>query len=416
MNGKQLQGAVLMVSMLGILVVPGVIFNNLQNNGLIQPPGANGVYPMTCTSLDGGTCVLKAQVGCSAASSYCSLSGQTISFLNACSPFTAFVTFNFAAFVQSFFSNCGSPSQQNLTSVSASGTTPVATGTWTISSCQIFGYSGSSPPYPTTAITFATYFCYASSPVIPSQSGNVGTGGSWYVTMTIGGSNSYCLTGSWNGVIGNSTAGTTPTSTNVCIQGWVLPSGCTTASCPLTYDTSCSGLYSAGGQCVTYVSENSGCLVYGDYGGASPIYLIKTFDCTNLASGAQPPPPGSTSSPFFFTNFNLSALLSFALTIFGSILVIFLSLGLGFSIGGQVIASGGTLGFTNNPQGTKMAQTFGFAALIWLPLWSEFNTWFSSGYLPFGLDGIVGVVGVVLVAGFFIGAYLLSQSGTAGNQ
>lgn len=407
MNGKQLQGAVLMLSMLGILVVPGVIFNNLQNNGLIQPP-ANGVYPMTCTSQDGGTCVLSAQVGCSAASSYCSLSGQTVSFLNACSPFTGLITFNFAAFVESFFTNCGS----QPTSAPPNTSTQYAQGTWTVSKCTI----NNGPPLVVGSNAWVTPKCFAASPAIPTPNGTMAFGGPWAGTLSIGGAQLFsCLASTWNGVIGNSTAGTVPTPAETCIQGYALPAGCTPTTCSPSPNSQCTSGEEVNGVCVLYETVNTQCSAYGDWGGSitSTSNRVKSFVCVNLASANQFYIPGATS---LFQGFNVASILAFAATIFGAVLLVWLSLGLGFSIGGSVIATGGTLGFQSNPQGTKMAQTFGFAALIWLPLWSEFNTWFSSGYLPYGLDGTVGVIGIVLVAGFFIGAFLLSQSGTAGNQ
>lgn len=413
MNGRQVQGAALMLTMMGILVIPGVVFNNLQNNGLIQPYGGNNCNSAdnlceTCTTLAGGTCVLSASTGCSVSASYCKLSGSSISFLNTCSPFTGLITFNFATFVESFFSNCG----QAPSATPPNTSTQYAQGTWTISSCTV----NNGPPLVSGSNAFLTPSCFAVTPALTTPNGTLAVGGPWSVLVSIGGGTLFsCLGGTWNGVIGNTTTGSVPTSAQTCIQGYGLPAGCTALTCSPTSNSGCLSGVSVNGKCVPYLTINTQCQAYGVYGGSisSASNRVTSFTCFNLGSANQLYIPGVTS---VFQGFNITSIIAFAAAILGAVIYLYLSLGLGFTVGGSVVATGGSVGFTTNPQGTKLAQTFGFAMLLWLPLWSEFSPWFASGFLPYGLDGTVGIVGIVLIAGFFIGAFLLSQTGTAAAQ
>jgi hypothetical protein len=402
--------------MLGVLVVPGVVFNNLQNNGLIQQPTAGATpYPMNCTLGQGGTCVLSGNVGCAVipppgSSNYCSLSGQTLSFLSACAPLTGLITFNFGALVNSFFSNCGS--SQNITPPSQSST-QYAQGTWTINQCT--GNQG--PPLVVGNAAWADPICFASTPAMVTPNGTMALGGPWGATVSIGGARviGACLSSSWNGIIGNASAGTVPTATQTCINGYILPAGCTPLTCSPVSNSQCFSGIEVGTTCLNYYTVNSQCLAYGDWGGSisSSSNRVTSFVCTNLSSSGPVNLPGVTN---FFNSLNVGSILVFAATIFGAALVIWLSLGLGFTLGGSILGSGASVGFTNNPQGTKLAQTFGFGAFLWLSVWQEFNGWFAGNYLPLGLGGITGIISIVITVVFFIGLYLLSQSGTAASQ
>lgn len=401
MNGRQVQGAFLMVTALGILVIPGILFNNLQNDGLIQPP-SNGVYPMTCSSANGGTCILDAQTGCGVSSTYCQLSGSSISFLNACSPFTNILTLNFVGFVSSFFTNCNqSVTQQSSISSGPVGGTGVNPSTsYTIGSCStlstpnlvMFAYDlGCGSVSPSIQVT------YNGSP--ETLQGAFGYTMFVYINIGVGG----CINGNWLGSVTNSSLGTQGAASSICLRQYVIPSGCLTTSC------------------ITAVTMNASCVITGDFPATLYANPVKSMTCTSLVvttTDVDLQGSGLTNGAAgpFTSSFNGGTILTFLLGLIGVALVLFVGLGLGGSIGGSVIATGGSVGITTNPQGSKLAQTFGIGLLIWAPLYSEFNTWFSSGYLPYGLDGLIGIISIVLIAAFFIGTFLVSQSGTAGSQ
>jgi hypothetical protein len=411
-NGKQIQGAAMMVMAFGILVVPGIVVNNLQNNGIIQPYGSSNCnatnnFCMTCTSLDGGTCVLTAKTGCSVSATYCQLQGSSIAFLNACSPFTNILTLNYAGFVSSFFTNCGQAQSQTANLIGVAG---ASNGTvYTLSACETVAGPG---PVQLSIVTE----CQDVNPSIITSLGTVNSncpvGGLTCIGLDLNTPVGACASANnWNGVIGNSTEGSTPTATIACIYGTIIPSGCNSASC------------------YNILTMTASCLVYGDYYGSivNASNAVTSATCTSLTvmadsqspnnsvgSGGIVSAPGSTL--FSLSKFNVGSLLTFLLTIIGAALFLFLSLGVGGSIQGSVVATGGAVSVTNNPQGTKLAQTLGIALVLWSPLYSEFSSWFTSGYLPFGLDGTIGIISVALIATVFVGAYFISQSGTAGSQ
>lgn len=338
-----------MVTALSIVVIPGMVFNNLQNNGLIQPP-TNGVYAMTCTSANGGTCVLAASIGCTVSSNYCNLSGSSIAFLNQCSPFTNILELNYVGFVASFFTTCGQTVSQTTTANSILSGSPSANET----------FSNCSPTYGTFGgIQPEQWSCTVIFPVVQGLTQPI------YLT---------CL--SWNGVIGNS------------YSGGGYPVQVPTASL-------CNAVDSSSPQ----NGWTASCWLYGVPTGSSK--AVTSAICNNFSQFVQ-----QTSS--FASGLNLGNILSFFLSILGGTLVLLLALGV--NVGAATVQAG------TNPQGTKFAQSFGIATLLWFPLYSEFQTWFSSGYLPYGLDGIIGVVSIALIATYFVGAFMVSQTGTAASQ
>ena len=74
-------------------------------------------------------------------------------------------------------------------------------------------------------------------------------------------------------------------------------------------------------------------------------------------------------------------LLTFFGFIAGAVILLVLSLGIGFSA--TFLASGTSA--SPNQQGTKLAQVIGFSLLLWLPFLSEFGTWLG----PLGAFGTV---------------------------
>ena len=86
------------------------------------------------------------------------------------------------------------------------------------------------------------------------------------------------------------------------------------------------------------------------------------------------------------------------------VIVLLGGLGLQLGMGGGVSAG-------VNPQGSKLFQVIGITLILWSFLTSEFGTWYSSGILPYGLDGTFGIVGSVITGAMFLGAYTWATSG-----
>ena len=449
LNARQTQGATLLLTALGLLVFPGVIINNLQASGIIGAsvsptcPAGETVQGQFCVSADGNTVVLNNQNPCTLNVNNCNLSGASFQVLNPCSTWVNLLTLNFGGFVSSFFTNCGQSSGQNLGPGGGSATQVQTTGSFTFTTCALGGSFYNNQ----TGRGQATYWCNSASPSIVTPNGTMGVAalapsgtGQWNLQMNIGfGALGYCIASNWNGVITNATLSSTSTAASACIQGYLLPSGCTPATCPISAIPSTSPLYNtcvsgvqAGtpSHCLTFYTLNSQCTVSGTYYSPSDARnRIKTFSCTNLITQNSFVLPGLTDTSIgqaFLSGFNVSNILSFALGLFGAILVVWLSLGLGFSWTAATVGSS----FSSNPQGTKIAQTFGIGLLLWFPLYSAFDTWFTRGYLPVfntsngiqtGLDGNilvgqVGIVSLILTVMFFLGLYFMSQTPGAASS
>jgi hypothetical protein len=428
-NARQSQGSVLMLTALALLVVPGILVNNLQANGLVNNSGA-----MLCSN---DICTLTNPNPCTLTSNPCSLSGSSFSILNPCSTWTNILTLNFIGFAQSLFGNCGmaTSSQGQFTNP---GAIQSFAGNYTFKDCYtvLLTYPGASGPVlaprprdegaktndmsvgdainvgggqtASGSIASINMNCYELHPSIVVQAGTISVSNSstpQNIVVQVGTSGATnCPQSNWNGVIGNTSAGSVPTATGSCLMGYIVSGGVYTYS-------------------VTFTAS---CWTYGDYGGTpfATGNLVTKVICTSLAStGAQAIP---TALQVNVSTFAAGGLIGFLLALIGGALVLVLALG----VGGQAGTALGGVGLTTNPQGTKMAQTFGIGMLIWFPLYSEFSTWFTSGYLPIfnnnnsiqtGIDGNllngqVGIISIILTIMFFIGLYFLSQSGTAASQ
>jgi hypothetical protein len=114
---------------------------------------------------------------------------------------------------------------------------------------------------------------------------------------------------------------------------------------------------------------------------------------------------------WFFTpigsNFQAGFLTPF-LTIIVGLILFLVGLGINLTAGGTVFGSGTNLGAGVNAQGTRLAQTLGISLMAYTPLYSEFSSWFTSGYLPNGLDGTIGVVGIAITVCLFVGVIWLT--------
>lgn len=124
-------------------------------------------------------------------------------------------------------------------------------------------------------------------------------------------------------------------------------------------------------------------------------------NCVNFQSWFTAPKATGGFNVGFFTPF---------LTLLIGIVLFLIGTGINLAAGGSILGSGTQFGVGTNDQGTRMAQILGLALIVWAPLYSEFATWFTSGLLPFGLDGSIisiatgsGIIAFCLTGLFFAG-------------
>lgn len=403
----------MVLSALLIVAIPGALVNNLQNSGSVPTPQTgcpNGeqLSGGACMSCSNGVCYIVQSVGCQTTpptgtnlapnpNGNCALSGSAVSFLNYCSPFTALVTWNFLGFVSSFFADCGFNSAQSLNSSATPNNFNVNTVTFT--SCATGNVQ--QVIYVTTdaisiGCTHASQTIEVGGAVITIQGAQncydngTGNNGCDPIYVTLGGGSLCPTASSWNGVIQNATANSVSQWVPTCLGAYVLHTGA--VSSLVVFDANCS--------------------VYGDYSGqvGNTGNWPTSFTC-NSFSNLQGLTTGPTGLYYYLptiaSSLSWSSILSFGLFVMGAILLIFIGLGVGFNIGGSLIATGGQFGVTNNPQGSKLAQAFGVGMLIWGAFTSEFLFW--TNYLPYGMN-ILMPLG--LTALMFFGMWQLSQTPT----
>ena len=366
MATRTVQGASLMVIAIGILVLPGILVNNLQNNGLISTS-----QTQVCNQqLD--TCTLSANVGCQYSPTNCSLQGSSVQFLNPCSVWTNILTLNYVGFVSSFFTNCGQSTQQQQFEVNNN-----VGANQTVVNSSPLALAGSNTTF--TGCTQGKYGLFG-----PAQTSFV------------------CPTSNPSPLYFNNAA-TVPPFGFACGM-FAQTIGNATSSPPIKPSLVTCNLEDSGTSTV-FISSVS-CWIYGVAKAPQPANIREAVCKTNtlITYGISLGTGLITSSSISF-----GSILGFGLSLLGATVVLFI--GLGINIG----AISATLG--SNPQGTKLAQTYGMGLLLFMPLYSEFSTWFSNGYLPAGLDGNIfngqlGIVSVVLVVCMFLGLYFVSQSGT----
>ena len=369
-----------MVSILFMVVSVGAVINNLTNSGVIAPAQTQSDCTALGATFSGGTCfkcdnaldtcTIATLVGCQAQPpaggnplGNCALQGSALSVLNPCSTFTAMLTLNPVAFVDSFFNSCGTPK----TVYANNNVTLPTSGTVTLSVCKHTGFKDPS-------LGWMEAFCYSMSPtmagfVMPAKA-------NWAISY-------------WDGVIGNASEGSVPL---------LVPTEINDNSSSTNFITA---------QCATYGDYTGHPGQVGDY--------VKYLVCQGSTFQTSSITPSVASS-----GLNVSGILAFALSLIGGLLVVFIALGIGISGSIEGLTFGTSGSFWSNPQGTRLAQTFGIATLIWFPLYSEFSPWFTSGYLPFGLDGQLfaappGIIAFVLTFFFFVGVYFLNLGGGGGG-
>jgi hypothetical protein len=121
--------------------------------------------------------------------------------------------------------------------------------------------------------------------------------------------------------------------------------------------------------------------------------ILQSQQCINMETWFTTP-HGSNFQAGFLTPF---------LTMIVGLILFLVGLGINLTAGGTLFGSGTNLGAGVNEQGTRLAQMLGITLMAYVPLYSEFSSWFTSGILPNGLDGVLGVVGISITTCLFVG-------------
>lgn len=383
-----------------VLVVPGMIYNNLNNSGVVVAQTLTCGGPYSSGQLVDPTCQGSVNAGCQVSSAYCGLSGRTVSFLNINSPFTQLINGNIFGLFSSLTSS-GSTAPTNNNPFQNTGAVPyiyadcyvIPNGAgglrqWSIGRCTQTDIDNGNLTAantirwlnwnPTQNGTAASYYHFYNT-----QNGTFPQSCSWDVqinyTATAGNGWTYygCTLSSGNQIITH--------------KEWTFMVAVSNANHVIT----------AGHKFVYVQPENwytQGCSNNGLSGN------LHTDQCDAWArSFLGFTIPGTSTQ---FVPGGGGAIMAFLIGIF----LFLMGLGLNFTTSGSVFASGGGAGAGVNEQGTRLAQTLGIGLIVWAPLYSQFATWFTTGLLPYGLDGAAGITSVVLTGMFFFGVFWVVMS------
>lgn len=424
--GLKLYPMALIILSLTILVLPGVLFNAFATTGF---KSADPV--LTCPGWADVTCQGSVTEGCQAVPTQCSLNnGVTLAFLNQASPFTQVLSGNIFGLFSSLSSNGNANrgpfdasgggayytadcyvkgvtagASQNITSNSfaalissctqtnpdRSNLTKAQAFTWGDWNFNLLGVSQVNIPF-YNIINNATYAltCYNQGYWFISNQPSIGyaiEGCDYYkgagysppANPNVNPVYSFLIGVPCHLGVGSCKAQTFPTG-NTHIEIFIQPQNWDTQFCVNAFTVATQN------QATWYGSQQ----------------------CTNMETWFVSPHGGASFNFGFFTPF-LTILLGLVLFLIGT--------GINVQGGGSIFGSGTQLGVGTNEQGTKLAQIMGLGLLAWTPLYSEFSTWFTSGLLPFGLDGAItaiatggGIVTFALTTMFFAGVIWQAQS------
>lgn len=432
-----------------ILVIPGVLFNNFSSSGL------NPAFALTCHGpyLAGQnvdpTCQNLNPVGCQLDAPSCSLNGTSIGFLNQASPWTEIVRGNYLGFL-SVLTGAGYTTQ-NAYQIGGFGTSNIVRGqclnNYVSNSSAAYGYK---PLACTQLGSRGEVLSKGQTLVISPASYFQNQTGIHLFQLTVTNASSYNPLGTYfeanmcQGLFGLTVGGNFVNILSGC-QYYSTQSGKTTywyfdmdydnttatfaqtpqqgATRSFNYCNGHSGLNAT--QCppllvpVTLQPESwnvRDCALQNIQPSGEPAHFnwgvplgINTYDPLAI----PPISPPCTAMQQSITNFNTSngagatsvfTVGSVLLWITGIILFIVAS-GINFTISGGIFGTGAGLGAGVNRQGTKFAQILGLSLVAFIPLYSEFDSWFTSGILPNGLDGISGIISI-LITGIFFGGVM----------
>jgi hypothetical protein len=418
----------LVIMALTILVLPGVIFNVYASDGFKSADPA-----LTCPGGLDVTCQGSITEGCQAVASQCSLNnGLTISFLNQASPFTQLLSGN----IFGLFSSLTSNGNANRGPFDANGG-----GAYYTADCFMFNVlAGNEQNITKNNFAADIKTCTQTNPDRSNMTkANTFIWGNWNFNQ-LGNSQGTAIP--FYHIIANATWGFQCLNQGYWFLSTQTTIGYSTIGCdyyknsgyspPANPNTQpvysfllaipCSAPGTGGCKAQTYPTGNSHLQVF-----IQPEQW-DTWDCTNAFTvltrneanwyGSQQCWNMETwfVSPHAGSSFNLG-LFTPLLTLLLGLVLFLIGTGINIQAGGSALGTGTQVGVGTNTQGTKFAQIIGLALLGWAPLYSEFSTWFTSGLLPFGLDGALtsiasgnGVVALGLTTMFFVGILWQAQS------
>lgn len=421
---------------IGLLCGPGILYNNLNNNGLVVSQSAT----LTCDQTGLLICQTSGSVGCQANSAFCNLSGSSISFLNGNSPFTALLN---GQIFNLFNSYTGAGQQHGPFDLLGGGPytranclfTPGVVGNrhltdWNlIGTCTQMNPDGSNVTS-SQATVFTNYntlaFGSTKTMKLISQA-NTSSGGDidhvyqWLAQVNYtspGGTTGYTFYGlDFFSPVGGGCCTNAQLATKamwgfivaVPFEAGVIPAGNTHQTVYVQNEPF------SGFECIAanQNAANSGVSLYTSQGCTQFLQNLK------IGSSASCTPSGNTitcASSGGGSSFVFGFLTPIMLFLAGIILFL-IGLGIQFNWGGTLLGTGTQFGTGTNPQGTKLAQVMGLGLVVWTFLFSQFSTWFTSGLLPLGLDGTFGIVSIFITGAFFFALFGVSQgSGTTTTQ
>jgi hypothetical protein len=433
----------LIFSSILILVLPGVMFNNFSASGL------SPAFSLSCGSYPDVTCQNGNVTGCQAVPGACTLQGSTISFLNQQSPWTDVLTGDVSGFISALTTR-GQLPRETTFQVGAFGNQGIfpaacnayyqgnmtADSYYVIRNCTAVNVNGTAlpksqtpviqagPNFPNqTAIHFynlgvtnstewpETASAYLQSDacnllfsfVLPNQSETAEMDGCqfyathsdvttyWYYTVSVnftggwtsntyGGTRTFAYCGAHFGL--NQTQCPPPTGVPFIVQPeqWNV------------YDCGPQGGHSGGASYHTDLGFG-GSHFYDPlaFGPITPqcSAMLTSIDQYNAKNSGQ-------SSSWIGGSILLWV---------GSLIIFVVASGINFSFTGSIFATGGGAGIGSNRQATKFAQVLGLGLIVYIPLFSEFSTWFTSGILPNGFDGFTGITSILITAMIFGGIF-----------
>lgn len=422
-----------------MLTAPGMLYNNFKNSGLApaQVLGTAGV----CGSFAPGapidvTCQGSVAAGCQANATACTLNNG-VSFFNAQSPFTAITSGNIFALANPVTSNSNvnrGPFDANgggqfyhascyFEGVQSSSNNMTLNGFWaTLHSCTQTSSDNQNITTKANTVSFtnwnvnATIFSTTLNPIHLFNIANNATfaticsvQGYWFVTAqpTVGYAVAGCdFFGTATGYNPSLGAGDNPAKTPIWSFLVALPCS---ASVPL--GTCKAGMPSAANPGANYhlntlIQPQSWDTAFCPNTFPATTVQIQIWyssqQCNNEQTWYTTP---HTAGGFGTSgNFNFGFFTPF-LTILLGLVLFLIGTGINVRAGGSIFGSGTQFGIGNNRQGTKLAQILGLALIVWTFLYSQFSTWFTSGVLPNGFDGTLGITSIV-ISGIFFGGVM----------
>ena len=435
----------LLFSAILTLTVTGMIYNNYTASGLAP------TFGLTCPGYPDVTCQNSNPSGCQAQPSQCTLSGTSIQLLNQQSPFTSLIHGDVTGALPYLTGNVnGFQPSKSMWQVTPFGSSnlydgqcflkysPNATGLsgyqtslcWQTSSLGVV--SGNTGVIPITrAFKLPPVPGSANQTVVPF----FGLGVTNSTTYPVG--SSYIQSTSCKSMIGFFFEGTNTNTLAGCQYYYVHAGESTTYYYyAIDYNTT-SAAYTVPVQgatrSISYCDANAGLNFTQCPNVYAPVVVQPenwdVFDCDQMINFPQgstfhedlgtgglhiynPLAVGSITPQCqaivqaisnFKANANASGILGSVFLWLASIIIFIIATGINFQATGSIFGSGVGVAAGVNRQGTKFAQVMGLALVIFIPLYSEFGTWFQSGVLPNGLDGGTGLIGFVIGAMVFTG-------------